>query len=139
MDGDRVMTTLVTRDRTTGLRRGPIRWPDGTPPPPFGCRRCGNDPQVHGAAGHRWQRPTPAQIFARMTARRRARAQAAAEALRLDAGYAWIAPTGPDAPPARCDAMNHDSVGNEGFCQLDEDHDPDEDHDAGDTTWPCED
>ncbi|WP_086780217.1 hypothetical protein [Streptomyces griseus] len=134
-----MITTLVTRDRTTGLRRGPIRWPDGTPPPPFGCRRCGHDQQVHGGAGHRWERPTGAQIFARMTARRRTRVQAAAEGLRLDPGYQWIAHTATSTPPARCDAMNHDSVGNERFCQLDEGHGPDEDHDAGDMTWPCED
>lgn len=70
-----MITTLVTRDADTGLRRGPVRWPDGNPPPPFGCRRCGHDQPRHGAGVHRWERPTNAQVLARMHARRRARAE----------------------------------------------------------------
>lgn len=68
--------TLVTRDPATGLRRNPIRHPDGQPPTPFGCRRCGNPQGSHGrsyiagAGIHTWERPTNAQILARMRARR---------------------------------------------------------------------
>ncbi|MFD3844776.1 hypothetical protein ACFWVB_02650 [Streptomyces microflavus] len=136
------MTALVTRDPRTGLRRGPIRWPDGTPPPPYGCRRCGNDPDIHGAAGHRWQQPTSAQFTARMKARRKARdaarAQAAEETARQRAAFQSIAAAARSTAET-CDAMNHDSVGNERFCQLDVGHPPDEDHDAGEgTTWPVE-
>lgn len=41
---------------------------------PFGCGRCGL-PQPHGRqydrdGGHQWERPTDAQILARMKARR---------------------------------------------------------------------
>ncbi|XVV35035.1 hypothetical protein ACQPXT_13705 [Streptomyces sp. CA-100214] len=75
--------SLVTRDLVTGLRRGPIRFPDGQPPPPHGCRWCGRPQYRHGnrdwiasAGPHRWTRPTPAQTLARMRARRRVRADA---------------------------------------------------------------
>lgn len=74
--------TLVTRDRTTGLRRGPIRFPDGSPPLPFGCRWCGIPQETHGwtriesAGMHEWVQPTKQQTLARMKARRRARAKA---------------------------------------------------------------
>ncbi|WP_329307009.1 hypothetical protein OG322_26165 [Streptomyces sp. NBC_01260] len=59
---------FVSADPVTGLRRGPIRWPDGTPPPPFGCRWCGHDPAMHGMGAHSWERPTDAQMVARMKA-----------------------------------------------------------------------
>ncbi|MFD9422212.1 MULTISPECIES: hypothetical protein [unclassified Streptomyces] len=139
------MTYLVTRDPVTGLRRGPFRWPDGIPPESWGCRWCGISYRQHrgrvsAAVGwHPWAQPTPGQVFARMMARRRARIRAAAESRRLDPGYAWVVHTGTNTPPARCDAMNHNSVGSERFCELDEGHGPGEDHDAGDITWPCED
>ncbi|MEV5677261.1 hypothetical protein [Streptomyces sp. NPDC052179] len=139
MDGEPAVANLVTRDPATGLHRGPVLWPDGTPPPPFGCRRCGADQQRHGGAGHRWERPTLAQILVRCKARHAARSWAAAEGRRLDLGYTWIAHTDSNTPPARCNAMNHNSVGSERFCERDFGHDPDEDHDAGDMTWPCED
>ncbi|WP_371793877.1 hypothetical protein OIE91_11470 [Streptomyces albidoflavus] len=70
---------LVTRDRSTGLRRGPIRYPDGHPPVPSGCRWCGVPDRQHarrwsGAVGwHPWTPPTPAQALARMRARRATR------------------------------------------------------------------
>ncbi|TFV33152.1 hypothetical protein E4K10_30190 [Streptomyces sp. T1317-0309] len=66
--------TLVTRDRTTGLRRGPIRFPDGSPPLPSGCRWCGIPQATHGwgriesAGWHDWVQPTPKQTIARMKA-----------------------------------------------------------------------
>lgn len=60
---------LVTSDPATGLRHGGIRWPQGTIPTPFGCRGCGYPENQHGF-GHRWERPTRAQILARMLARR---------------------------------------------------------------------
>jgi hypothetical protein len=69
--------TLVTRDPATGMRRGGIRWPHGTVPPPSGCRWCGWERRTHAqtwtgsASWHIWARPTQAQILARMLARRR--------------------------------------------------------------------
>lgn len=142
MDGGPAMSTLVTRDQATGLRRGPIRWPDGTPPPPYGCRRCGNHPDTHGSTGHRWEQPTSAQFTARMRARRKARdaarAQAAEDAQRQRMTLARVI-AGVGKPVEACGAMNHNSVGSERFCELDAGHGPDEDHDAGDITWPVED
>ncbi|MER6976028.1 hypothetical protein [Streptomyces carpinensis] len=77
--------TLVTRDPVTGLRRGPIRFRDGNPPVPSGCRWCGLPESTHGrayiasAGMHTWERPTVAQVLARM----RARAKAQREASRM--------------------------------------------------------
>jgi hypothetical protein len=74
------VTHLVTTDPATGLRRGPIRHPDGKPPQPSGCRWCGTPQRQHArgwvaAAGlHPWVQPTPVQILARMRARRTASA-----------------------------------------------------------------
>ncbi|MFG2404204.1 hypothetical protein ACGFR8_07670 [Streptomyces brevispora] len=117
------MNALIAHDPTTGLRRGPVRWPDGTPPPPFGCRRCGHDTAVHGAGAHQWERPTNPQILARMRARRRARA----EERRLTRVYVAFcrAAFARDVQEAtRCDEMAHNSVGAETFCtQDDPDHD----------------
>jgi hypothetical protein len=48
------------------------------------------------------------------------------------------APATPEPRPTRCDAMNHNSIGSERFCEI-EDPDHDGDHDAGDLTWPRED
>ncbi|MFF3096744.1 hypothetical protein [Streptomyces cyaneofuscatus] len=118
------MTTLVSRDPRTGLRHGPVRWPDGSPPPPYGCRRCGYDSPLHGASGHRYELPTRAQVAARLAALSTSRTA------RIVGGF-------PKAPA--CDAMNHNSVGSERFCELDARHGPDEDHDSGDMTWPVED
>lgn len=70
--------SLVTRDPATGLRRGPVRFPDGSPPTPDGCRWCGL-PYPHSRSGissvgmHLWQEPTREQRLARMKARRKAR------------------------------------------------------------------
>lgn len=70
---------FLHRDCDTGMAHGNVRWPDGRPPTPFGCRRCGAEQRVHGRrnmAGqysHCWERPTEAQIKARMLARRSAR------------------------------------------------------------------
>ena len=75
--------SLVTRDPATGLRRGPIRFPNGRPPTPFGCRWCGTEQGGHGrrwaasARVHQWARPTDAQILTRMKDRIRARREAA--------------------------------------------------------------
>ncbi|WP_424528161.1 hypothetical protein ACOZ38_01360 [Sphaerisporangium viridialbum] len=44
---------------------------------PLGCRWCGHPPYAHEAAslphrpGHEWEQPTPAQVDARLSARRR--------------------------------------------------------------------
>ncbi|MEU5498472.1 hypothetical protein [Streptomyces griseofuscus] len=71
--------TLVTRDPKTRLCRGPIRFPDGHPPVPSGCRWCGIPEATHGrsyiasAGTHTWEQPTSAQFLARMHARRTAR------------------------------------------------------------------
>lgn len=66
-------------DPVTGLRRGYIRWPDGSPPDPYGCRWCGYPKAIHQAiytiyvssvGDHQWVTPTNEQIYARMVARR---------------------------------------------------------------------
>lgn len=68
------------RDAATGMLRGHIRWPDGRPPTPFGCRWCGIargwdhcQLWIPGRGFHVWQQPTQAQVKARMLARRNAR------------------------------------------------------------------
>ncbi|SEO82793.1 hypothetical protein [Actinacidiphila rubida] len=60
----------------SGMRHDLIRFADGQPPTPFGCRWCGT-PQHHhgrqylrGRGMHGWEQPTNAQILARMQARR---------------------------------------------------------------------
>jgi hypothetical protein len=66
------------RDPTTGMLHGLIRWPNGKPPTPNGCRWCGIDHQrdgqlwIPGRGFHQWEPPTDAQTKARMIARRRA-------------------------------------------------------------------
>lgn len=60
-----------------GLRRSGIRYPDGTPPVPGGCRWCGA-PYLGHAQGiwvaargwHQWEEPTTAQVRARSVRRR---------------------------------------------------------------------
>ncbi|MFB6961866.1 hypothetical protein ACFCYB_34010 [Streptomyces sp. NPDC056309] len=119
------MSHLLTVDPGTGLRRSAIRFPDGEPPLPDGCRWCGATFLGHGSkrwaasqGWHRWAEPTEAQTAARQAARKAA----------------------PPVPArTRCDAMNHNSIGSEVFCEI-EDPDHEEDHDAGDgITWPRED
>lgn len=67
------------RNVETGLLYGHVRYPDGQPPTPYGCRWCGDERHHHGRqylrgrGGHGWEPPTDAQILARMRARRRAR------------------------------------------------------------------
>ncbi|MEU4830715.1 hypothetical protein [Streptosporangium sp. NPDC023615] len=54
-----------------------MRWHADRPPMPLGCRWCGHPPYAHEAASlphrahHHWEQPTPAQVRARMAARRR--------------------------------------------------------------------
>ncbi|MEU0275952.1 hypothetical protein [Streptomyces sp. NPDC006307] len=66
--------SLITRDEATGLRRGFIRYPDGSPPELDGCRWCGTPHETHGlrwsdaASWHQWARPTHAQVEARARA-----------------------------------------------------------------------
>ncbi|MFI6450038.1 hypothetical protein ACIBF6_00640 [Streptosporangium amethystogenes] len=54
-----------------------VRWHADRPPMPLGCRWCGHPPYAHEAASlphrahHHWGQPTPAQVHARMTTRRR--------------------------------------------------------------------
>lgn len=70
---------LIYRDLDTGMAHGNVRWPEGQPPTPFGCRWCGAEQRFHGLRNlrgrnsHRWVQPTQAQIKARMLARRNAR------------------------------------------------------------------
>jgi hypothetical protein len=58
------------------MLHGHIRWPDGTPPTPYGCRWCGAERGHHGRRWlpgrgiHPWAEPTDRQILARMRARR---------------------------------------------------------------------
>ncbi|MEV6738628.1 hypothetical protein AB0N14_17535 [Streptomyces sp. NPDC051104] len=74
--------TLVTRDKKTGLRRGPIRFPDGHPLVPSGCRWCGIPEATHGrgyiasVGMHTWEQPTSAQVLRRMQARAKAQRHA---------------------------------------------------------------
>lgn len=135
--------TLLLVDAGSRLRHGPVRFPDGSPPPPHGCRWCGRPTYRHGARDwissvgtHGWTRPTPAQTLARMKARRAVRA----EARRV----ARLLATAPAAVPVGgrrrvCDEMNHDGRGRETFCQ----EDPDDSHavhdDGHGTTWDRED
>lgn len=71
---------LVTRDSKTGLRRNGIRYLDGNPPTPAGCRWCGTREYWHGrryvasVGWHTWTMPTIKQMLARMEARRKAAA-----------------------------------------------------------------
>lgn len=54
-----------------------VRWHAEQPPMPLGCRWCGHPPYAHEGASlphrprHEWEQPTPAQVHARMSARRR--------------------------------------------------------------------
>ncbi|RCG31363.1 hypothetical protein DQ384_11685 [Sphaerisporangium album] len=54
-----------------------IRWGADAPPLPLGCRWCGHPPYAHDASSlphrrhHQWEQPTPAQMRARLDARRR--------------------------------------------------------------------
>lgn len=62
----------------SGIAHGYVRWPEGRPPTPFGCRWCGfpgphGRMYLRGRGMHSWERPTEAQIKARMLARRNAR------------------------------------------------------------------
>lgn len=151
----------TTRCRTCGLHHGPVRHPDGTPPLPFGCRWCGIHPAEHrarrtAAAGlHTWERPTRAQVLARMRARRAARAEArhlAAVETAFSRAAGLVGPSerrrrkrgAAQAPalavhvPATCGAMTHTSVGSERFCEIEDPLHLD-DHDDGDGyTWPVE-
>lgn len=69
--------TLLTRDANTGLMRSVIRFRDGSPPLPDGCRWCGIPEETHGdswsaaVAVHTWTQPTAAQVDARRAARLR--------------------------------------------------------------------
>lgn len=69
---------LQLRDEHTGLRHDVVRWAAGATPP-FGCRWCGTERDGHGRRWvrghgmHSWERPTEAQVKARMLARRNAR------------------------------------------------------------------
>ncbi|MFC8332795.1 hypothetical protein [Streptomyces olivaceus] len=73
---------LTSTALAVAVARSRVRHPDGTPPPPYGCRWCGIHPADHrarrttGAGLHTWEQPTPAQLLARMRARRTARAEA---------------------------------------------------------------
>lgn len=124
-------TTISTRaplplvDETTGLRRGAVRYPQGSPPLPGGCRWCGVIPLTHGPEGmwtagkgfHAFEPPTAAQEAARRAARQMP------EPVDLTTG---------------CDAMTHNSVGAERFCVNDDPlHTDDHDDGCGDT-WPVE-
>ncbi|MEZ7004998.1 hypothetical protein [Streptomyces sp. AD55] len=80
--------TLPTRHPATGLRTSPIRYPNGRPPIPSGCRWCGIPQQEHSirhsrsVGWHGWTAPTTAQTLARMRARR-----AATDAARRQAAW----------------------------------------------------
>lgn len=89
----------------TGLKHNWLRWPDGQPPPPFGCRWCGTEPSHHGRrylsgrGVHGWEQPTEAQILARMRARRNAR-KAVCRCVLPEKQY----PLAPVVDPWKCEA-----------------------------------
>lgn len=93
------------RDAATGMLHGHIRWPQGRPPTPGGCRWCGCEKYGHGQTWlpgrgfHRWERPTQAQIKARMLARR-----AAFKAVCRCVGPWEQYPLAPRVDPWRCEA-----------------------------------
>ncbi len=95
------------QDTTTGMLHGHIRWPNGQPPTPFGCRWCGTAQNVHGKrwmpgkALHTWERPTTAQIKARMLARR----NAYKDVCRCPRDDEWR-PFAPVFDPYACEASN---------------------------------
>lgn len=70
---------LTRTDPVTGMRHGYIRYRDGHPPTPFGCRWCGIASDQHWGGGcipgrpHNFAMPTPTQIKLRMIARRKNR------------------------------------------------------------------
>lgn len=70
------------RDPETGMLRGLIHFPDGSPPDPSACRWCGQPQGTHGQwwrpgkGYHQYETPTQAQMKARMVARRNARLNA---------------------------------------------------------------
>ncbi|MBK3630302.1 hypothetical protein JHN59_37015 [Streptomyces sp. MBT49] len=111
-------------DPTTGLRRGAIRHPNGTPPQVLGCRWCGEfhvgaTAWVASAGLHEWTAPTETQVEARRAAR----------------GIAYEpAPAG----QAGCEAMTHNALGSERHCANEDPlHLDDHDDGCGDT-WPVE-
>ncbi|MFC6081072.1 hypothetical protein [Sphaerisporangium aureirubrum] len=66
---------LPLMDEKTGLRHGPIRWPDGKPPPISGCRWCGATPgdiPPDGVECQAYEPPTETQRIARTKAHARA-------------------------------------------------------------------
>lgn len=96
------------RDATTGMLHGHIRWPDGQPPTPFGCRWCGTEQGGHGhrwmpgKGMHVWVQPTQAQIKARMVARRNARTSVCRCPDPMEAGVPQ--PFAPVVDPWKCEA-----------------------------------
>jgi hypothetical protein len=69
---------LPLTDPVTGTRHGYIRYRDGNPPTPFGCRWCGIDVDNHDGGSipgrpHTFTRPTCKQQKLRMIARRKNR------------------------------------------------------------------
>jgi hypothetical protein len=96
---------LPYRDEATGIRHGYVRWTADRPPTPFGCRWCGDEQGHHGRqylrsrGVHVWERPTEAQIKARMRARRNARKAVCRCLLALVAR-----PFAPVVDPWKCEA-----------------------------------
>lgn len=99
---------LPYKDSNTGLLHGYIRWPEGRPPTPYGCRWCGIERRGHGLQhlwgrpSHRWEPPTQAQIKARMVARRNARKSVCRCPDPME--YGLPQPFAPVVDPWRCEA-----------------------------------
>ncbi|MFJ9128879.1 hypothetical protein ACIRJS_32735 [Streptomyces sp. NPDC102340] len=100
------------RDAATGMLHGHIRWPDGSPATPFGCRWCGGTQSGHGRRWlpgrgmHAWARPTEAQILARMKARREARKAVCRCPDPNEPFFQVPKPLAPVVDPWRCEADN---------------------------------
>lgn len=96
------------RDEGTGMLHGHIRWPNGRPPTPFGCRWCGTERGHHGRSWmpghgvHAWVQPTQAQIKARMLARRNARKSVC----RCPEPWETPRPLAPVVDPWKCEAAH---------------------------------
>lgn len=78
IEREKPVNHLTRTDPATGLRHGWIRYANGSPPAPFGCRWCGTVADNHHGDSipgrpHTYTRPTYKQQKLRMLARRKNR------------------------------------------------------------------
>jgi hypothetical protein len=110
VDPKKFRSGLGRRDAVSGMLHGHVRWPNGSPATPFGCRWCGWPEGVHGGIHmpgrglHWWEQPTPAQILARMKARREARKSVCRCPDPNDPLFMLPQPFAPVVDPWKCEA-----------------------------------